>query len=227
LAAGGPSTSCRSRRAGEILHPDRESSETLDRIRRTIGEYNFAGQYQQTPAPLGGGMIKEAWFKRYGPNDLPDKFSQILQSWDTANKPTELSDYSACTTWGIKDQRLFLLNVLRRRMAYPDLKRAVRELWQSYNAGVVLIEDKASGIQLIQELTEEGIHAVTRFKPEYDKVMRLHAQTATIENGFVYLPIEAPWLVEYLHELTTFPNAKGNVPVDVELEGAALLALSR
>ncbi len=113
-----------------------------------------------------------------------------------------------CTTWGIKDHRLFLLNVLRRRMAYPDLKRAVRELWEAYNATVVLIEDKASGIQLIRELIEEGIHAIARFKPEYDKVMRLHAQTATIENGFVYLPVEAPWLAEYIHELTTFPNAK-------------------
>jgi predicted phage terminase large subunit-like protein len=76
-------------------------------------------------------------------------------------------------------------------MAYPDLKRAVRELWQAYSPGVVLIEDKASGTQLIQDLIEEGVHAVTRFNPEYDKVMRLHAQTATIENGFVYLPNEA------------------------------------
>jgi hypothetical protein len=66
----------------------------------------------------------------------------------------------------------------------------------------------------IQELIEEGIHAVKRFKPEYDKVMRLHAQTATIENGFVYLPQDAHWLAEYLHELTTFPNAKYDDQLD-------------
>jgi hypothetical protein len=72
------------RHAGEILHSERESSETLERIRRTIGEYNFAGQYQQAPAPLGGGMVKENWFKRYDPNELPDRFDQIIQSWDTA-----------------------------------------------------------------------------------------------------------------------------------------------
>jgi len=61
------------RHAGEVLHPERESRETIDRIRRTIGEYNFAGQYQQAPAPLGGGLVKEAWFQRYEPGDLPEK----------------------------------------------------------------------------------------------------------------------------------------------------------
>ena len=81
-------------------------------------------------------MIKTAWLKFYEPTDLPAKFDRIIQSWDTANKPTELSDYSVCTTWGMKDQHLFLLNVLRRRMAFPDLKRAVRELWQAYRPSV-------------------------------------------------------------------------------------------
>jgi hypothetical protein len=120
------------RRAGEILHSERESSETLERIRRTIGEYNFAGQYQQAPAPLGGGMVKENWFKRYDPNELPDRFDQIIQSWDTANKPTELSDYSVCTTWGMKENRFYLLHVLRRRMDYRSLKRAVQEQAQAF-----------------------------------------------------------------------------------------------
>ena len=62
---------CFRRRQGEALHPEREPLETLHRIRRTIGEYNFAGQYQQSPAPLGGGLVKEKWFKRYRENDLP------------------------------------------------------------------------------------------------------------------------------------------------------------
>ena len=113
-----------------------------------------------------------------------------------------------CTTWGIRDQRVYLLHVLRKRMEYPELKRAVREQRQAHRATVVLIEDKVSGTQLIQELIAEGLSAITRYLPEHDKVMRLYAQTATIENGFVYLPREASWLAEYLHELTTFPNAK-------------------
>ena len=79
---------------------------------------------------------------------------------------------------------------------------------------MVLIEDRASGTQLIQELIAEGVHAITRYSPEGDKQMRLYAQTATIENGFVYLPREAPWLAAYLHELTTFPNSKYDDQVD-------------
>jgi phage terminase large subunit-like protein len=93
-------------------------------------------------------------------------------------------------------------------MAYPELKRAVRAQAEAHKATVVLIEDRASGTQLIQELIAEGVHAITRYAPEGDKQMRLYAQTATVENGFVYLPREAPWLAEYLHELSTFPNSK-------------------
>jgi predicted phage terminase large subunit-like protein len=202
------------RRAGEVLHSERESKDTLDGILRTIGSYNFAGQYQQTPAPFGGGLIKEAWLNRYGPAELPTSFDQILQSWDTANKAAELNDYSACTTWGIKDKRFYLLHVLRKRMEFPALKRAVREQSEAFNPDVILIEDKASGTQLIQELLEESLSAVTRYKSEGDKVMRLVAHSATFENGFVHLPREAHWLQDYIHELTTFPASKYDDQVD-------------
>jgi phage terminase large subunit-like protein len=99
-------------------------------------------------------MVKAACFKNYAPNERPDKFDQIVQSWDTANKASELSDFSVCTSWGIKDKDLYLLHVLRRRMEYPELKRAVYEQAQAFAASVVLIEDKASRTQLIQELIE-------------------------------------------------------------------------
>ncbi len=179
------------RRAGEALQPDRELLATLEQISATLGAYNFAGQYQQTPASAGGGMVKEARFQRYEPASLPTSFDQIIQSWDTANKPTELADYSVCTTWGVKGPRFYLLNVLRKKLAYPDLKRAVVEQRAMFNPSVILIEDKASGTQLTQELIEGGLAMVTRCKPDGDKIMRLHAQTATIENGFVHLPREA------------------------------------
>jgi predicted phage terminase large subunit-like protein len=195
------------RHAGELLHLARQPKLVLDNIRRTIGEYNFAGQFQQRPAPAEGGLIKPPWFKYYEVEDLPG-FDQVLQSWDTANKVTQLSDYAVCTTWGIKGPRIYLLDVLRKRMEYPDLKRAVLERARAFCSTLVLIEDKASGTQLIQELLRAGLHSVKGYQPEQDKVMRLHAQTATIENGFVYLPRQAPWLAEYLHELTTFPNAR-------------------
>jgi predicted phage terminase large subunit-like protein len=104
--------------------------------------------------------------------------------------------------------------VIRERMAYPDLKRAVRRQSEAWNPSVILIEDKASGTQLIQELIEEGVQNVQRVKPERDKVMRMHAQTAAIENGFVYVPLEAHWLAAYIHELTTFPRGKHDDQVD-------------
>lgn len=202
------------RHPGEALHADREPVEILDRIRRTVGEYNFAGQYQQSPAPLGGGLVKADWFKRYDEKNRPERFDCIVQSWDTANKATELSDFSVCTTWGVRDKDLFLLGLFRRRLEYPALKRAVRDQQNLFDASVVLIEDKASGTQLIQELVADGCHAVKGYQPTNDKIMRLNAQTAMIENGFVYIPETAPWLADYLHELSVFPNGKHDDQVD-------------
>ena len=159
-------------------------------------------------------MVKAEWFKRYRENERPERFDRIVQSWDTANKATELSDFSVCTTWGIRGKNLYLLGLLRRRLEYPALKRAVREQQNLFNASVVLIEDKASGTQLIQELIADGCYGVTRYQPTTDKIMRLHAQTAMIENGFVHIPETAPWLAEYLHEMTVFPKGKHDDQVD-------------
>jgi|HubBroStandDraft_6_1064221.scaffolds.fasta_scaffold00472_18 predicted phage terminase large subunit-like protein len=196
------------RHAGEALHPEREPLEILNHIRETQGEYNFSGQYQQDPSPLGGGMVKAEWFKTYTSADVPNEFEMIFQSWDTANKPSELSDYSVCTTWGVKEKHLYLLDVCRKRLGYPELKRAVAEQAEKFHPETILIEDKASGTQLIQELISDGEYAVKKYEPTMDKIMRLHSVTSTIENGFVHLPDKAPWLAEYLHELATFPKGK-------------------
>ncbi len=204
---------CFESRRGEALHPEREPLATLAQIRRMIGEYNFAGQYQQVPAPLGGGLVKAAWFKRYRAEEMP-QFESVVQSWDTANKASELSDFSVCTSWGNVGKNLYLIDLLRRRMEYPELKRAVRAQYELLRPSVVLIEDKASGTQLIQELIADGLHAVTRYQPQADKIMRMHAQTAMIENGFVYIPDTAPWLAQYLHELTSFPKGRHDDQVD-------------
>ena len=88
----------------------------------------------------------------------------------------------------MKGKDLFLLGLFRRRLEYPALKRAVRDQQRLFAANEVLIEDKASGTQLIQELITDGCYGVTRYQPTCDKIMRLHAQTALIENGFVYIP---------------------------------------
>ena len=104
--------------------------------------------------------------------------------------------------------------MFHRRLEYPALKRAVREQLSLFGANEVLIEDKASGTQLIQELIADGCHGVTRYQPTTDKIMRLNSQTGVIENGFVHIPETAPWLAEYLHEMTVFPKGKHDDQVD-------------
>jgi predicted phage terminase large subunit-like protein len=203
------------RKNGEILQPALLSAATLESQRRAMTEYNFTAQYQQDPQPPSGVIVKRDWLKFYGPNDKPEKFDQIIQSWDTANKNTELANFSVCTTWGLKKQRLYLLDVYRRKVDFPELKRAVRELAGLYHANIVLVEDKASGISLIQELRAEHFSLVQAAPAmDGDKVMRLRAQTAKIEGGFVLFPKEAHWLDAYLNELVAFPNSKNDDQVD-------------
>src|SRR5262249_54283594 len=185
-------------------------------------EYNFAAQYQQDPQPPSGLIVRRDWLRFYKPNESAKNFEQIVQSWDTANKATELSDYSVCTTWGLEGERLYLLDVFRRKMEFPELKRTVREVAGLWKATVVLIEDKASGTQLIQELRADNF-SLAQAAPagDGDKVMRLRAQTAKIEGGFVLFPTAAPWLELYLLELTTFPNSKNDDQADSTVNALA------
>ena len=205
-----------SRHEGDVLHPEREDRATLDRIAATMGSYNFAGQYQQAPSPVGGGMVKLNWFKSYNLEKGPERWDLVFQSWDTANKPTELSDYSVCTTWGKIKKDLYLLHVYRKRMDYPTLKRAVVDQKRLFDARSVIIEDRASGTQLIQELLYEGMHCVKRYElpAGHDKIMRMHSASSMIENGFVHLPEKSEWLAAYMQELGVFPNGKYDDQVD-------------
>jgi predicted phage terminase large subunit-like protein len=215
------------RRTDEALHPDRESLETLAKIRNTIGEYNFSSQFQQRPIPLGGAIVKLDWLRRYLPGDEPADFTYVLQSWDTANKAGEINDYSVCTTWGVYQRRYFyLLNVYRHRLEFPELLRAVKEHAARYDPRHILIEDKASGTQLIQALKAEGMYRVTPYAPPpgTDKLMRLFSQTAEFEAGHVLLPSDAPWLAEYVSELLAFPGAHHDDQVDSTTQALEYMA---
>jgi predicted phage terminase large subunit-like protein len=180
-----------------------------------MADYNFAAQYQQDPQPPSGIIVKREWLKYYRPDEKPERFDQILQSWDTANKDSELANFSVCTTWGIKDRSLFLLDVFRQKLDFPDLKRAIIERAKSYRANVVLIEDMASGTSLLQELRADNF-SFAQPAPDIkgDKVIRLRGQTAKIANGTVLFPNDAPWLDTYRRELLGFPNAKNDDQVD-------------
>ena len=200
----------------DTLHPERESLTTLRMLRQSMGPYNFSGQYQQNPIPVGGAIVKLYWLQYYEIGEKPEQFSAIVQSWDSANKSTEMSDFSVCTTWGVLDGRFYLLDVLRKRLDFPDLKRAVINQAQRFKPNVILIEDKASGTQLIQELRSQGVFGVTAYEPPpgADKQMRLYAQTTVFEEGRVVLPRQAPWLFDYIAELTGFPGSRYADQVD-------------
>ena len=202
------------RKAGEALHSGREPLDVLHDLRARLGEYNFAGQYQQRPAPLGGGIVKREWLRYVEENEIPSQFDRIIQSWDTANKETQLADYSVCTTWGIKNSDRYLIDVYRQKVDFPKLKRAVIEQIGKFRPATVLVEDKASGVQLIQELRSMGIYCIKAIKPKGDKQMRMFAQTAQIESGFVKLPAAASWRLDFEAELTSFPKARYDDQVD-------------
>ena len=203
-----------SRKTGEALHPEREPLEVLEKQRMLLGTEFFAAQYLQSPTPPGGGLIKLAWFNHFDPAKRP-AFTRIIQSWDCAAKTKQMNDYSVCTTWGVTyNKEIYLLHVLRVRLEYPDLRRKMREMAEQYRAGTVLIEDTSAGTQLIQELQREGFARIYAIKPKGEKAMRMVAQTPMIEAGRVYIPNDAPWMPDYLHELAMFPKGKTDDQVD-------------
>jgi predicted phage terminase large subunit-like protein len=204
------------RRTGDLLQPEREPLTVLEDLKASLGSYNFAAQYQQSPMPIEGGHLKRAWLQYYDPDARPKRFTMVLQSWDTAHKAGELNDYSVCTTWGYSSGKYYLLYVFRKKLEYPDLKRAIHDQAELYGPSVILIEDKASGTPLIQELKREGVVGVKPYSPPSgtDKVMRFLAQTPLFESGQVLLPRMAPWLDIYLRELTGFPGVRNDDQVD-------------
>ena len=204
---------CHQRKEGEALHPEREPLAALEMLRMAMGTRMFSAQYLQMPAPPGGSIVKPEWFMRYDPADPPE-FDSVFQSWDTATKSGHLSDYSVCTTWGKKGRCYYLLNVFRKRLEYPDLKRAVVEQANMWGGTKVLIEDASSGQALIQDLKNDGFYLLEAVKPKGKKDERLQYVSAIIEAGQVYVPTYAHWLEEYLHELMMFPAGRYDDQVD-------------
>ena len=119
-----------------------------------------------------------------------------------------------CTTWFVQGKDYYLVDVLRERLRYPDLKKRVVSHTRKFNADVVLIEDTASGTQLLQDFRTEGAMRPIGIKPEGDKTTRMSAQSAKIEAGQVLLPESAPWLEDFKTELLQFPNGKYDDQVD-------------
>lgn len=202
------------RRKGDLLHPEREPKPVLDNLRREMGPDPFSAQFQQSPVPPGGGIIKRAWLRYY--DHTPDlRFpGRVLQSWDTAAKDGVNNDYSVCTTWLLLNGIYYLLDVTRGQYDYPTLRATAINLARRYKPGFILIEDASAGIALAQELKREGISAVRPIKVDRDKTTRLFVQQAKFESGQVLFPKGASFLPDLEAELLTFPQARHDDIVD-------------
>ena len=205
------------RKEGEVLHPERESRETLERIKAEIGSLQFSAQYQQSPVPREGNLIKREWLKTY--DQAPERGTgvRIVQSWDIATTTGERSDYSVCTTWAIKRKEFYLLDVWRDRVEFPDLRRKVVSLALHHGAQMVLIEKAGPGLYMVQDLRGNptpGFPNPIGIVPEGDKETRMLAQTPRFEAGHVFFPNDAPWLAVLMNELLAFPNGRHDDQVD-------------
>lgn len=189
---------------GEALWPERFSAEHLASIRRAVGGATWTALYQQRPTAEEGSVFRRDWWQRY--SELPT-FTRIILSLDTAYKTGRSNDFSVCTVWGEAATGYFLLDVWRARVEFPQLKRELARLALEWRPSAILIEDKASGQSLIQELRQATRFPVIPIQVDSDKISRAHAASPMVEAGRVFLPQSATWLADYLDELSQFPVA--------------------
>jgi predicted phage terminase large subunit-like protein len=200
------------RHAGEVLHEAREPREIPEQMRRAQGSLTFSAQYQQTPVPPEGNIVKREWLRFYA--EQPSKFDMVIASWDTASTLSETSDYSVGTVWGAKGLDFYLLDLVRCRFEVPELRREALRLSQAWKADQTIIEDTDIGRAITQDLRRSGEWRAILRKPRFDKEARFLAQSARFEAGQVHVPRDAPWLAGWLDELLAFPNGRHDDQVD-------------
>lgn len=195
----------------QALWPDRYPLDVLEVIRASIGSRAFESLYQGEPSIAEGNIIKREWWRYY--KEQP-QFNRIIHSWDTAFKAKTGNDYSVCTVWGETQNAYYLIDVWRGRAEFPELKRVAEALFERDKPVAVLVEDAASGQSLIQEFQRDTRIPLLPVKVGGDKVVRAYAVTPLIEAGRVYLPEGAPWLYDYVEELSAFPAGQFDDQVD-------------
>jgi len=202
------------RREGDALWRERYPVEDLERIKLQIGGAAWASLYQQRPAAAEGAIFKRAWWQSFRVPVMGVR--RVVQSWDTAFKTGTENDFSACTTWAVTRDGYYLLDAWRGRVEFPELKRKVAELFlkRERYPHAILIEDRASGQSLIQELKQDSALPILPVRVDSDKIARAQAVTPLIEAGKVFLPEGAPWREGYIDELSAFPFAPHDDYVD-------------
>lgn len=220
------------RKRGDWLWTEWFTPEHWQQERITQGERNWSALYQQRPKPLEGSIFKKRWAQRYIPGQLPPDV-YFVHSWDTANKPNELlNDPSVCTIWAVSKLGYYLVHVFRDWIDYPTLKRKVLELYYAYPANVVLVEDKASGQSLIQDLKDGSPVPVIAIEPDGNKIFRAEQSSGAWEAGMVYLPSDSPdvappWLQDYESEVFGFPLSTHDDQVDSSSQAVRYMHRSR
>ncbi len=198
------------RKPNSPLHFTREGFDELDQIKADLGDHAFAAQYLQNPAPAKDGMVRRDWLCYISePSEAPE---QIIYSWDTAIKTASHNDYTVCTRWKTYKNFYFLDNLYRGKLEYPELLNLIDEF--SADADVVLLEDKASGQSLIQDLRKNSNHPVIAITPHKDKLTRFAATTPLFEASKVKINQDRDWRIDLERELLTFPNSKHDDQVD-------------
>jgi predicted phage terminase large subunit-like protein len=202
---------------GELMFPERFGEQQVQELEKVLGSYGTAGQLQQRPAPRGGGILKEAWFKYY--TVLPALEFRTIHA-DTAQKTGEENDFSVFQCWGRSTVgQAVLIDQIRGKWEAPELLVQARAFWHKHKAmagaplRAMVVEDKVSGTGLIQTLRREGV-AVVPVQRSKDKLSRGYDAAPFIESGNVLLPQDAPWLSDLLAEASTFPGGAHDDQLD-------------
>jgi len=217
--------------SGGSLWPGFWPIEELEKVKMAIGLKKWNAQWQQQPTNDDGAVLKRNWWRRWK-HDEPPECSYVIQTYDTAYSKTETADYSVISTWGVfvpsadSGPNLILLSVKRGRWDFPELKRVAKDEYRYWNPDNVLIEAKATGTPLQQELRKMGI-PVTMYSPGgrksgQDKISRANAVAPILESGMVWYPEQQDWAEEMVEECAAFPNGSHDDQVD-----AAIMAWMR
>lgn len=206
----------------ELLFPERFSRLVVDRDKKIMGSHAVAGQLQQRPSPLGGGIFRDEWWRYY--LALPTLEHRTIYA-DTAQKTKEANDFSVFQCWGkTANGQALLIDQIRGKWEAPELLTQARAFWMKHKniqstgkLRAMKIEDKASGTGLIQTLKREGVPIIA-IQRNTDKVTRAMDVVPMIESGNVLLPEDAPWLSEYLAEASAFPKGSNDDQLDPTMD---------
>lgn len=215
---------------GELICPDRFGKDEIADLKKLLGAYGSAGQLQQEPTPSEGGILKTQYFELWPHNTGLPPFEYILQSYDCAFTEKSTGDPTACTVWAIFThdgaRHVMLIDAWDEHLAYPDLRAKAIKQWGTEYGGMskdspfsrkkrpdrILVEAKASGQSLLQDLRLAKVPAIPYNPGNADKVSRAHQAAPTLELGLVWIPESkktpghaVSWAQPFIKELSKFP----------------------